>query len=143
MIDEKGAILMSEKHFKAQAKHTRKRFDNEMKFRLGETPLRYYEPAYNTVPMPKYSPLFDIFNSMLLRLQAGDIIEQVAKLNYYLDFQVVKEGEELKKIGMDHMLTGMYAFLIGLLSAILTFLMEMGQRRNNKVASRMIKVQEV
>ena len=132
---------MNIKHFKAQEKHTRKRFDNEMKFRLGKTPFRMYDPAYNTVPMTKYSPLFDIFNLMVLRLQAGGIIEQVAKLNYYLDFVEVKDEEELKKIGMDHILTGTYALIIGLIMSTLVFIFEK-VTKTKKQLSRVIHVKE-
>ncbi len=123
LIETKGAIVASDKHYKAWARGHRKRFNNEMKFKLGKTPIRVYNPSFNVVPITKYSPLFDIFYPMVLRLQAGNIIEQLARF-YYLDYFEEEEERELGPLQVSHLLTGTYACIIGLALAILAFIVE-------------------
>ena len=123
LIKTKGVTITSNKHFKAWSIKHRKRFNNENKFKIGKTPIRVYEPSFNVVPIIKYSPLFDVFYPMVLRLQAGDIIEQLARF-YYLDYFEEEEERELRPLQVSHLLTGTYACIIGLFLAILAFIVE-------------------
>ena len=106
-----------------------------MKFRLAKEPLRFFEPDLNEVPITKYSPLFEVFNPLVLGLQAGGIIEQMAKF-YYLDFHEVDDQRELEPIELEHMLTGTYGYIIGLVLATLAFIAEKlwmtKKRKSNK-----------
>ena len=73
--------------------------------------------------MTKYSPILDIFVPLIMRLQAGGIIEQLAKF-YYLDFNDVDDLSEPEPIEIEHMLTGTYGYIIGLGLAIIAFILE-------------------
>ncbi len=131
-LNTKGAMVTTVKNFKLYAKHIRKRWNNEMIFRLSKESAKVYDPAYNCIIMTKYSPLFNIFNMIMLRLQAGGIIEQNAKF-YYLDYNFVEAEKVLKPIEMEHILTGTYGFIIGLALASLAFLVEILQKRKRIV----------
>ncbi len=120
MIETKSVIYSSEKHFKGWAKEHRKRWGNEMKFQLSKSPILVYGHQYTVIPMTKHSPLFDIFNMMLLRLQAADVTEQLARF-YYLDYFEEKEERELRPLQMGHMITGISICLIGLIMATFAF----------------------
>ncbi len=123
----------SPKHFKVYSKVMRSHWNGEQKFRLSKIPNPVYNIPLIVLPITKYSPLFDIFNPMVLRLTAGGIVEQLAKF-YYLDFIKEKDEAGLQKISFGHMLTGTYGYIIGLVLSALVFIIE------KKVMYRKVKV---
>ncbi len=123
LLDTKGVVISTEKQFRGAARDHRKRWGNEMKFRLGKSRITRYDPSFIVIPITKYSPLFDIFNPMILRMQETGIIEQLAKF-YYLDYFEDKEERELEPIQLGHMMTGVYALIIGLVLAAVSFSLE-------------------
>ncbi len=122
-IDTKHVMTTTIKNFKRYTKYILKRWNNEQIFRLSKESVRTYDPAYNCIIMTKYSPLFNIFNPIMLRLQAGGIIEQNAKF-YFLDYNDVEPERDLQPIMMEHILTGTYGYIIGLALALVTFIIE-------------------
>ncbi len=118
-----GGVVMNLKHYKHFAKYHRAIYNNEMIFRYSKEPIRAYNPAYNVIPITKYSPLMEIFNPLVLRLQAGGIIEQLAKF-YYLDFHEVDRKQELQPITLEHMYIGTFGYIAGLFIALVAFCCE-------------------
>ena len=125
---------MSAKQYKARDKHIRARWNNERKFRLGKVRL----PAYNQhilIPITKFSPLFDVFYPMILRLQAGDIIEQLAR-SYYLGYFEEDEERELEPIVIEHIMPGTFGCFIGLGLAFFAFLFEKYPSKRKRVSKQ-------
>ncbi len=128
-METESVVISSIHDFKQnRARAYRRGWTEELMFRLSKHSVRVYDPAFTTIPMTKYSPLFDIFNPLILRLQAGGIIEQNAKF-YYLDYNQVKDKTELRPIELEHMLTGMFGIGIGLAMATAAFSIEMMSSR--------------
>ncbi len=126
---------MSSKLHKARDKQTRARWNNERKFRLGKSRI----PTYNQhilIAIQKHSVLFDTFYPIILRLQAGDIIEQLAKF-YYLNYAEEVEESELQPIVIDHIMPGTFGCFIGLSLAFLAFLAEKYSIEENRFMKRM------
>ena len=132
---------MSGKQFKTYDKDVRQRWNNQRVFRLGKVPISVYNP-FIVFPMTKFSPLYDVFNPIVLRLQAGDIIEQLARF-YFLDFQEEVEEREAEPIKVTQILTGAWGCAIGLALAIIAFIMETypGQRKTlvKRISQRRLK----
>ena len=122
---------MADKGFKARAKSIRKRWNGEMKFRLGKIPIPIYA-TYHVFPITKYSPLFEVLYRPVLRMQSGGIVDQIAK-SYYLTYIEEKVVGELEPIKLGHMLTGTYGFIVGLFMALVTFAIEKQAKRINKI----------
>ncbi len=128
VIDTNGVVATVPRSFKAFDADVRKRWGGEMPFRASKTTVPVYIP-YISLPFPKYSALVDVFNMQVLRLWAGHIIDQMAKF-YYLDFNDVKEERELEPIKIGHILTGAYGCVIGLVLAVIAFIVERHSKRN-------------
>ena len=139
MIETNGVMPLSVKHFKAYDKATRNHWNGQQKFRLSKSPNPVYNP-HLILPITKYSPLFDIFNPMVLQLIAGGIIEQLCKF-YYLNYIEEKEEGKLQQISVGHLLTGTYGCILGLFLAVLAFLVEhFSIRKARKTKAKSVKI---
>ena len=135
LLENKGVTSVSQKQFMAQDKLTRSRWNNTRPFRLGKVPLQSYN-QHIFVPITKYSPLFDIFYPIILRLQCGDIIEQLAKF-YYLDYFEEKEEQTLEPIVIMHIMPGTFGCFIGLGLAFLAFIAETYPMKRKSVTKQL------
>ncbi len=111
-----------------------------MKFRFGKDPIAIYN-TMTVIPIRKWSPLYEIFFPLLLRLQGGGVVELLAKF-YYLDYIEDKVESKLEPINISHMATGVFGCIIGLVLAALAFSVEMSSKRKKQQAAKIISVQE-
>ena len=141
MLIETGGVLRSTgRVFKTNARYRRQRWNNESPFRLSKEKLKIHGP-YITIPLPKNSPMHDVFYPIMLRLQAGDIFEQVGRM-YYYDYFDEAIKRELEPLAIGHLLTGMYGCIIGLVLAVIAFAVETlkKRKRNKKVLNTKIEI---
>ena len=78
---------------------------------------------------------------MILRLVSGDIIEHLAE-TYYWHYRDEVDERELEPIKLGHILSGTYGCIIGLVGAILAFIMEL-LKKPQKQTNNIVLVQAI
>ncbi len=101
-------------------------------FRLSKYPSRMF-PSHAGIVITKKSALKAIFEPIIMRLIEADIIEHYSRSSYYY---LWPEKEELPRtpLNLQHMMIGYVIYFIGLLTSVLSFLMELVKNRKTSLS---------